>query len=184
MAEPRCTPRGVRIPVTAVKGRRPRPLDDGGPFHLRGWHRSSVAVAPSPGRCRAALRYGARHVSGGGGRGRDDLGRARGCSGGGSAVHAVRRRAGLPVARAARADRQSVAARRRRPTRMRSTRRCGQRSPSTCARRKRLRTTVPARLRADVDRMITAAQAASLHRRRRRPLGHRRLRALGVQVEC
>jgi hypothetical protein len=25
-----CTPRGVRIPVTAVKGRRPRPLDDGG----------------------------------------------------------------------------------------------------------------------------------------------------------
>src|SRR5205823_7656888 len=25
-----CAPRGIRIPATALKGRRPRPLDDGG----------------------------------------------------------------------------------------------------------------------------------------------------------
>ena len=30
-----CAPRGVRIPVTALKGRRPGPLDDGGSVHLR-----------------------------------------------------------------------------------------------------------------------------------------------------
>src|SRR4029078_13643220 len=34
-------PRGVRIPVTALKGRRPRPLDDGGSLPWRGAHRSS-----------------------------------------------------------------------------------------------------------------------------------------------
>jgi hypothetical protein len=28
------TPRGIRIPVTSVKGRCPRPLDDGGYFYL------------------------------------------------------------------------------------------------------------------------------------------------------
>ena len=28
------TPRGIRIPVTSVKGRCPRPLDDGGLLHL------------------------------------------------------------------------------------------------------------------------------------------------------
>ena len=27
---PRCAPRGIRIPVAALKGRSPRPLDDGG----------------------------------------------------------------------------------------------------------------------------------------------------------
>jgi integrase len=27
----RCTPNGIRTRATAVKGRRPRPLDDGGP---------------------------------------------------------------------------------------------------------------------------------------------------------
>ncbi len=26
------TPKGIRIPVASVKGRRPRPLDDGGDF--------------------------------------------------------------------------------------------------------------------------------------------------------
>ena len=29
------TPRGIRIPVTSVKGRCPRPLDDGGFFYYK-----------------------------------------------------------------------------------------------------------------------------------------------------
>ena len=28
------TPRGIRIPVTSVKGKCPRPLDDGGTFYI------------------------------------------------------------------------------------------------------------------------------------------------------
>src|SRR3954453_13179517 len=39
-------PRGVRIPVTALKGRRPRPLDDGGSPHLR---ERMVAAPPRAG---------------------------------------------------------------------------------------------------------------------------------------
>src|SRR5205823_3756643 len=47
-------PRGVRIPVTALKGRRPRPLDDGGSPHLK---ERMVAAPPQPGsgRRRAVL---------------------------------------------------------------------------------------------------------------------------------
>src|SRR5262249_51215360 len=29
-----CTPNGIRTRATAVKGRRPRPLDDGGPIRI------------------------------------------------------------------------------------------------------------------------------------------------------
>src|SRR3989440_5814424 len=53
-----CAPRGIRIPATALKGRRPRPLDDGG----SDLHREHCIVA-------AAIRtssgeYGAKRLDG------------------------------------------------------------------------------------------------------------------------
>jgi hypothetical protein len=62
-------PRGIRIPATALKGRRPRPLDDGGSAPPRALHRSSRTrekvpslVRRSPG---GATSFGAvRHCAG------------------------------------------------------------------------------------------------------------------------
>ena len=31
-------PKGTRTPVAGVKGRSPRPLDDGSPIHFRMWN--------------------------------------------------------------------------------------------------------------------------------------------------
>ena len=111
-AEPRCTPRGVRIPVTAVKGRRPRPLDDGGPFHLRGWHRSSVAAALSGGcgPCFATVPAMSRAVVAGVASISVAL---AGCSGGGSAIHPFGAAPACPLLAQLARTGQIVAARRR-----------------------------------------------------------------------
>src|ERR1700704_3997233 len=48
-----CAPRGIRIPATALKGRRPRPLDDGGSDLHREHCIVAAAIRPSSGECGA-----------------------------------------------------------------------------------------------------------------------------------
>src|SRR5439155_27201549 len=57
-----CAPRGIRIPATALKGRRPRPLDDGGSDLHREHCIVAAAIRTSPGE------YGAERLAGRGGR--------------------------------------------------------------------------------------------------------------------
>jgi hypothetical protein len=51
-----CAPRGIRIPATALKGRRPRPLDDGG-SDLHREHCIVAAAIPTP-----SGEYGAKRL--------------------------------------------------------------------------------------------------------------------------
>ena len=50
-----CTPNGIRTRVTGVKGRRPRPLDDGGSYPDKAEHDSSGAAFISLGRKMTSL---------------------------------------------------------------------------------------------------------------------------------
>src|SRR5437763_1436362 len=53
-----CAPRGIRIPATALKGRRPRPLDDGGSDLHREHRIVAAAIRTSSGE------YGAKRLAG------------------------------------------------------------------------------------------------------------------------